>query len=88
MNKNQKNFLDELATLLRRYNINSIEVKDGSRIVFFSNYEQLAFSSFVKGPTDGGTFSSITTKQDNYNTEKIKRSETNRSIIMGVEADE
>ena len=46
MNLKQKNFLDDLAELLQRYNIDSVQVLNED-VIFYSNFEALKFHRFA-----------------------------------------
>lgn len=46
MNLKQKNFLDDLAELLLRYNIDSVQVLN-EEVIFYSNYEGLKVHRFA-----------------------------------------
>lgn len=45
MNIKQKNFLDDFGQLLRKYNINSMQVQ-GEQVCFFSNSDSLKIGSY------------------------------------------
>lgn len=45
MNLKQKNFLDDFAALLQRYNIDNMQVSD-QHICFYSNYHALKVERF------------------------------------------
>ena len=62
MNQNQLNFLDELADLLDKYNIDCVYISEG-KITFSSNGNGLGFNSF---DSDSGTYQSIETYQKDY----------------------
>lgn len=48
MNENQLNFLNDLAELFRRYNIDSVE-NDNGGVVFWSNGRTLSFDYYQNG---------------------------------------
>ena len=60
MNENQKNFLNELHDLLKKYAIDRLVVYHDS-IRFESNQEILSFGHY-----DNGTFHNIETEVNNY----------------------
>ena len=60
MNDNQKAFLDELDTLLKKYSITG--VKSGAAIRFISNSDELTFKEYASGK-----FTDIQTKAPEYN---------------------
>lgn len=45
MNENQKQFLEELFILMRKYSIDTVKIHQG-RIVFMSNNQVLAFKEY------------------------------------------
>lgn len=62
MNKNQKEFLDELAKLFDKYNIDEMYVNiSGSKISFNSNSESFCFTGY-----DNGCFRGIVITPDDY----------------------
>lgn len=62
MNHNQQNFLDELADLLDKYNIDCVYECEG-KIRFSSNGCGLSFTSYDR---DSGTYHCIDTFQSDY----------------------
>lgn len=62
MNNNQQNFLDELADLLDKYNVDYVDEYEG-KIRFSSNGNGLSFASYN---SDSGTYQCITTFQADY----------------------